>query len=159
MTSLTYFSKSIPTNPVSLPEGKRMVFPAFEMEDGSAKGFYKTDNPALIAALRDHAANRRCGITEIDEAAYLDGVSKKALPPGPGAKSRFSTASKPTLRVGNHRPPTVRQEQSLAEVVQHAQQPVGQRGKQPRPSRAVASGVPPLAVVRGSWKPKTGTLT
>lgn len=157
--ALHYFEKSIPEQPVSMPDGKRLMFPEPTIEvDGRKRRIFKTNNPVLVDALKKHVAAKRCGVMEIDERRYNEIASKKVQPPSPGAtlkkNGRYSSGSQPEFHLGSHKPPTARQQQAAAPA-QQGPPPAAPRAKQPG-KQGGHQGIPPTAVIRGNWKVKTG---
>lgn len=75
MSDVRYFKKFDPRQKVMLSDGSWFAFPT-EM-DGRKWGVLETKNDGLIDELRKAIAKEVGGITEIDEAEYLD-LKKKA---------------------------------------------------------------------------------
>jgi hypothetical protein len=82
---MRYFKKELPTNPLSLPDGRKIHF---LYNDPNDYGWFRTEDGYYIAEL-DNAINRRVGgVLNSDEAEYAAFEQKKSESPSTSSPRR-----------------------------------------------------------------------
>lgn len=79
---MRYFKKEIPTNPLSLPDGRKI---RFLYDDPQDYGYYATDDGYYIAELESAIARHVGGVLPSTEAEYAEFEQKKRESPSPGS--------------------------------------------------------------------------
>lgn len=86
---MKYFKKELPTNPLALPNGRKIHF---DHADPNDLGFFKTEDGYLIGELESAIARHVGGVLPSNEAEYIAFEQKKRDTPSTSSQPRGQSA-------------------------------------------------------------------